>query len=426
MGAGSRELRFDGGDPLRFLERAASLGDIVPLWWDEARVFLLNRPGDVEEALLEKGRQLTRSGGPRRLARLLGDGLLRSQGEKHLRQRRLTQPAFHPKWLASYGACMAEEAARRFARARAGAVRDLHRDMTALTLAVVARTFFSMDWSARVDGIGRDVSIAIRSLPPAKRRLPEWWRRRRFERACGRLDEVVHGVIRERRARPLEASDLLDVLAGARDEDGDGSGMTDEQLRDELMTLIIAGHETTASALTWAGYLLAADPAAQERVRDEVAAGKGSLDPTRLPYSRGVFAEALRLYPPAWILFRRALEDVEVGGVPIARGAHLALSPYTMGRDARLFPEPERFQPERWLPGNESRVPKGAFFAFGLGNRRCVGESFAWAEGTIVTAALCRDWEIERASARPIPAHPLFTLRPKRGMPIRFVKRRSP
>jgi cytochrome P450 len=388
---------------------------------------MVNHPDDVQAILLTHQRSFVRSGGPPRLGKLLGQGLLRSQGEVHQRQRRLAQPAFNPAALDRYGDIMAEEAARFFSNLRPGVPCDFHRQMTQLTLLIVTRVFFSIDARAEVADIGRAVQTAILTLDRGRSPLSEWVRRGRFQRACTRLESTLYELIAERR-RELSTRDLLGVLVASRDVEGDGGQMADGELRDELMTLLLAGHETTASALAWAGYLLALHPPWQEILYDEITAvveGRlpKSSDLSRLPNVRGTFAEALRLYPPAWILFRRALREMKIRGVTLPEGSHVLLSPYVMGRDARFYPSPERFDPSRWTPDAEARRPKGAFFPFGLGNRRCLGEAFAWNEGMILLAVLLQNFRLRLPPGTHVEEHPLFTLRPKRGLPINVMAR---
>lgn len=346
--------------------------------WDGCPVVQLNHPEQALEVLLAKQKIFLRSGGPPRLARLLGNGLLRSRGEAHLEQRRQTQRAFQPKLIEKYELVMRDESERLVRSWRRPTV-DFHREMTKLTLRIVARTFFGSDLEGKVDATGRAVAGAIETLPPLKG-WPETWRAWKFERFVSRLDRTLGDMAGR------STGELVVALKSAR--------LNGTQLRDELMTLLIAGHETTASALAWAGYLLARDPQLQARWTPEL--------------TQGIFAESLRLYPPAWILFRRATEDTEVRGVRIKKDVHVLLSPYSMGRDARFFPEPLQCRPERW---QTPPVP-GSFFPFGLGNRRCLGELFAWKEGVIALEAIRRHFRL--SIDEPVEALPLFTLRPKR------------
>lgn len=352
--------------------------------WEGFPSLLLNHPETVEEALLHKQKSFERCGGPPRLARLLGNGLLRSRGDSHLRQRRLTQPAFQPRQIDVYARIMREETLSATLRWR-GRI-DFHREILRLTLAIATRAFFASDLSHEA----REVNAAIELLPPHSRSFLEKIRARRFNRSVRRLDETLYGLIDD---ESLSPDSLLHTLRSARDLETDGTGMNRAELRDELMTLLVAGHETTASALAWAGYLLAKFPQWQ------------------FPeFSRGVFSEALRLYPPAWILMRRARETVSVRGREIPAGTIVVISPYLLGRDARWFPEPETCHPHRdYATG---------FYPFGLGHRRCLGEAFAYREGEEILSTLLSRFHLSLGSRRPITEQAAFTLRPRGGMPL--------
>ena len=242
---------------------------------------------------------------------------------------------------------------------------------------------------------------------------------RRFKRARKRLDETIYRLIAERRASGVDAGDLLSMLLLARDEEGSG-GMTDVQVRDEALTLFLAGHETTADALTWAWYLLSQNPQAEAAFHaelDRVLAGRlpSFDDLPQLRYTESVFAEALRLYPPAWGIGRRALEDFPVGGFVIPARSVVLMSPYAVHRDPRWFPDPLAFRPERWLADDSSR-PKFAYFPFGGGARVCIGERFAWMEGTLLLAAIGQRWRLRLEPGHRVETHARITLRPKHGM----------
>jgi cytochrome P450 len=342
----------------------------------------------------------------------LGNGLLRSSGESHARQRRLTQPAFHARKLGAYEKVISRRAEECFARLRPGKTYDFARVLTGLTLAIAGETFFGLSASdTEIARIGRAVRTSLLTLHPARSWPLEWLRERRFRRACGTLDETLFSLFRKQGHG--DGNSLLGALLLARDDEGDHSGMTSGQARDELVTLFIAGHETTASALSWCVYLLAKNPEAQERVRQEISEVG---DDGNRPLTRGAFAEALRLYPPAWILFRRVVSDYDLDGFPLAEGTHLLLSPYVAGRDERVFPEPMVFRPERWV--DEPPPPAGAFFPFGLGNRRCLGEAFAWSEGVLCLKALLKRYRVALTPSARVTEHAGFTLRPSPGVPV--------
>jgi cytochrome P450 len=251
---------------------------------------------------------------------------------------------------------------------------------------------------------------------------------RRYNRAQAALDSVIYRIIDERRSNPSDRGDLLSMLLLARDEEGGGARMTDKQVRDEAMTLFLAGHETTANALTWGWYLLAQHPEVERRLHDEIDSVIGDRlpradDAAALPYTRRVLAEVMRCYPPAWGIGRRAIEDVEIGGYTIPRNTVVLLSQYLLHHDARFFPDPERFDPDRWLPERQRARPRFAYFPFGGGNRVCIGESFAWTEGILVLATLARHWRLQRVETAPVPMKAVLTLRPARPITMTTLRR---
>ena len=368
---------------------------------------------------------------------LLGEGLLTSEGDFHLRQRRLVQPAFHRQRIAAYAREMVNRAWITGDRWRDNQTVEMDHEMMALTLAIVARTLFDADVDAEADEIGGALTEVLRLFQtvfiPGMQlfdRLP-LPHTRRFARARGRLDATIYRLIAERRAERAggtERGDLLSMMLTAQDAEGDGGSMTDEQLRDEAMTLFLAGHETTSNALTWTWYLLSQHPAVEARLHDEIDHVLGDRratvdDLASLPYTRMVLSESMRLYPPAYAIGRRALEDYEVGGLVVPRGSLVVVSPLVTHRDARWFPEPERFDPERWTPDAQATRPKFSYFPFGGGTRMCIGDQFAWTEGTLLLATLAQRWRAELAVGQRVAMRPMITLRPKYGMRM-IVRRR--
>ncbi|MFL6254694.1 MAG: cytochrome P450, partial [Pyrinomonadaceae bacterium] len=293
--------------------------------------------------------------------------------------------------------------------------------------AIVGRTLFGTETEAEAEEVREALSASMASFGRFMMPFAEFLSRlplpanKRFEQARARLDAVIYRIIEERRASGEDRGDLLSMLLKAQDEEGDGTGMSDEQLRDEAMTIFLAGHETTANALAWTWYLLSQHTEAEARLHeelDEVLAGRppSAEDLPRLRYTEMVFAESMRLYPPAWILGRRALEDYEVGGYVIPRNALVILSPYVMHRDPRFYPDPERFDPERWTPEAKAARPQFSYFPFGGGPRRCIGEGFAWMEGVLVVATLAQKWRLRLAPAQRVEPQPVVTLRPRHGV----------
>ena len=415
-------------NPIKFLTHLTErYGDLVYFEFGPQPMFMVNHPDYIRDVLVTHNKKFMKGEGLQRAKRLLGEGLLTSEGEFHLRQRRLAQPAFHRQRIAGYAATMVEYAARDCDRWRAGETRDIAREMMRLTLAIAGKTLFDANVEGEADEIGKALTTTFElfnslTLPFAQLldRLP-LPANKRFEKARGRLDATIYRIINERRASGEDRGDLLSMLIAARDEEGDGAGMTDEQLRDEAMTIFLAGHETTANALTWTWYLLSQHPEIEARFHAEVdEVLKGALptadDFPRLRYTEMVFAEAMRLYPPAWVIGRRALGDHQINGYKIPARSILLMSQYVTHHDARFFPDPFRFDPERWTPEARESRQKFSYFPFGGGPRVCIGESFAWMEGALVLATIAQRFRMRLAPGHPVEMQPLVTLRPKHGM----------
>ena len=422
-------------DALGFLtELAREYGDVVFFRMGPQRVYMLNHPDLIKDALVThqdsfmKGRALQRS------KRLLGEGLLTSEGEYHRRQRRLAQPAFHRQRIEAYGEVMLDYAARASSQWRDGATFDLSREMMRLTLAIVAKTLFDADVERDAEDVGRAFTEIMELFQMLMLPYSEYLEKlplpatRRFERARARLDAVIYRIIEERRTQGTDRGDLLSMLIAAQDTEGDGGRMSDEQLRDELMTLFLAGHETTANALTWTWYLLAQHPEIEQRLHaelDQVLQGRERFtvaDYPRLRYTEMVVAEAMRLYPPAWVVGRIALKDFQAGEYVVPAGALVLISQYVVQRDPRFFPDPERFDPERWTTKAREARPTYSYFPFGAGARRCIGEAFAWMEAVLLVASIARTWRLRLAPDQSVEPQPRITLRPKHG--IRMIAER--
>jgi cytochrome P450 len=424
-------------DPVGFLSRLARVyGDISYFRMGPQDVYFLNHPDHVRDVLVTHHERFHKGRALQRAKRLLGEGLLTSEGEFWRRQRRLAQPAFHRQRVASYGSTMVEYAERAAREWHDGQTLDIAQEMTRLTLAIVGKTLFDAD----VDDDAREVREALTEmmelfgylmLPYAEliERLP-LPARYRFQRARARLDAVIYRIIHERRQGGADRGDLLSMLLLAQDDEGDGRGMSDEQLRDEAMTIFLAGHETTANALTWTWYLLSQSAEVESKLHAELdAVLEGARRPTtedlaRLPYTEMVVNEAMRLYPPAWGVGRLAIEEHEVGGYLIPKGALVLVSQFVMHRDARYFPDPERFDPERWTPEARAARPQFSYFPFGGGPRRCIGEGFAQMEAALLLAAIARRWRMRLAPGHKVEMKPRITLRPgKQGVLMAMLKR---
>jgi cytochrome P450 len=417
-------------DPLaRFLRYARTYGDVVQFRAGAERMVLLSRPEDVRDVLVTHQANFTKSRGLERAKALLGEGLLTAEGATHRRERRLLQPAFHRDRIARYAAAMVESADRARGRWRTGEPIDVSREMMRLTLAIVGRTLFDVDVEGQADEIGQALTTVLETfwigLLPFGRlveRLPVP-AIRRAHRARLDLDAIIYRLIAARRAERRDRGDVLSMLLSAQDtgEGGDGRGLSDTQVRDEVMTLMLAGHETTANALTWTWYLLSQTPDAAARLHEEVDSALGGRLPTAadlpsLPFVERVVTEALRLYPPAWLIGRRAKAAYPVGGYTLPPRTILLMSPYVVQRDPRWYPEPERFVPERWTPAFRAALPKLAYFPFGAGARQCIGESFAWMELTLLIATLAQRWDLSLVPGHPVAPQPLITLRARYGM----------
>lgn len=422
-------------DPAGFLEKMArQYGDVVYIPLGRQHIYYLGHPDMIRDVLVTRQNKFKKSRMLERARVLLGDGLLTSEGEHHRRQRRLAQPAFHRDRLAGYGAVMVERSAIVRDQWKSGQAFDVLQEMMRLTLAIVAKTLFSTDVDSEADDIGAALTqvfdlfeVVLMPFSEILEKLP-LPAVRRFKRARKRLDETIYRLIADRRASGSDAGDLLSMLLLAQDEEGSG-GMTDEQVRDEALTLFLAGHETTADALTWAWYLLSQNPQAEAVFHaelDRVLAGRlpSFDDLPQLRYTESVFAEALRLYPPAWGIGRRALEDYPVGDFLIPARSVVLMSPYAAHRDPRWFSDPLAFRPERWLADDPAR-PKFAYFPFGGGARVCIGERFAWMEGTLLLAAIGQRWRLRLEPGHRVETHARITLRPKYGMRMIAERRDS-
>lgn len=411
-------------DPLTFLERVyRRYGDVARFRFGPRRLYLLAHPELVRDVLVTRHRNFIKSKALQRARVVLGNGLLTSEGEVHLRQRRLAQPAFHRERIAALGETMVALAARAAEGWRRGETQDVTREMNRLTLAIAARTLFGASVEDEADEIGGALTTALLAfkrltnpLGPLLDRLP-LPTTLRVRRASARLDATIYRMIEQRRRSGEDRGDLLSMLLAARDEEGDGGGMTDLQLRDEALTLFLAGHETTANALAWTWHLLSLNPQAESALHaelDTVLEGRAPTadDVPRLPFTRAVLAESMRLFPPAWAIGREPLEEFDTGGYRIRAGTVVLLSPWITHRDPRWWPEPERFDPGRWTPEQEAERPRFAYFPFGGGPRKCIGEGFAWTEGILVLATLAARWRFRHAPGARVGRQPLITLRP--------------
>jgi cytochrome P450 len=404
-----------------YLQRAATAGPTLSHFTiGREHAYLVSTPELVRELFGPLGRVGVKGRGLQNTKVLLGDGLLTSEGELHQRQRRLIQPAFHAGRVAAYGQLMRTAAAELPGRARwaDGAVRDVSADMAALTLRIVGQTLFAADLTDDSTAVSGALAELLgrfqRTMVPGGtllNRLP-LPSTRRLQAAIGELDAVVARLIAEQRAGRGDDGTVLAMLLAARNEDG--SPMPDRLVRDEVLTLMLAGHETTANALAWTWLLLDRNPAAAAALHAELDAAPADAEPADLPYTRAVVAESMRLYPPAWVVGRRMTTDVQLDGWSVPAGSLVLASQWIVHRDPRWWPSALAFRPERWL-GPEPH-PRGAYFPFGMGRRVCIGESFAWSEAVLALAALARDWSPALVPGHPVALRPAVTLRPRYGL----------
>ncbi len=421
-------------DQLGFYESCArEYGDFVQTRLGPVRMLLVYHPDAIEELLVTRNRDFTKSLGLRRLRPLVGDGLFLSEGDTWLRQRRLVQPAFHRQRLAGYGDVMTAFTQRHVAGWKDGSVVDMQAEMMALTQAIVAKTLFDADVSGDAFEAGQAAEVVMRDFGDRLQSLwvlPYWLptpRNLKSRRAIRHLDALVHRIIEERRASSQDRGDLLSMLVDAQDAD-DGTRMTGRQVRDEVMTLFLAGHETTAAALSWIWYLLARHPETEARLADELRTALDGRAPAtsdlpRLRYADMVVTESMRLYPPAYGLGRQAARATEIAGQPIVRGDIVVVPTYVVQRDARWFEEPTAFRPERWDGDLARRLPRFAYFPFGGGPRQCIGNGFAQMEAVLLLATIAQGFRLSLMPGQRITPTPYVTLRPEPGIRLLVARR---
>lgn len=397
--------------------------------------YAMNSPEVIVDVFIGHGRETMKGRGLQGTKAVLGNGLLTSEGEVHLRNRRLVQPAFHRERIAGYATDMVDLTLAHEMTWQDGQGLDMQSDMSSLTLEIVGRTLFGADLSGDAHEIGDALAGLLLGmgrylvLGPNALRVPLPARQRALE-SFARIDRIVDRVIEQHRARG-DTGDMLSMLIAAEE---DGAGFDDAQVRDEAMTLILAGHETTAMTMTWTWMLLAQNPSAAEWLHEEVDTVLGGRAPSiedlaSLPRTRATIAEAIRLYPPAWIQGRRLLADVEVEGWTLPSGSITLISQFALHRSPRWWESSLTFLPQRWIDASGAfseeapGQPRGAWFPFGWGNRRCIGEQFAWTEATMILATLSQRWRPELVPGSAISVVPAVTLRAKGGMPMVLRRR---
>ncbi len=421
-------------DPLGFLtDCARTYGDIASFRILGVPVYLVSRPEDIEGVLSTNSRNFVKGRSVRASFPLLGKGLFTSEGASWLRLRKLNQPAFRRDRTEAYAQAVIDCTRRMVGRWRDGDTLDIHTAMNDLTVQIVARVMFGLDVESDTAEVGAslheilehfraqmDAGLLIPPGVPTPGNL-------RMKRALTRLESIVYRIIRDRRACTRPTDDLLSTLLHPADP---GACLTDRELRDEVVTLLVAGHETTAVSLTWTWYLLSLAPEVDARLAAEIAGVIGNrpaalADLPRFQYAGRVVLEALRLYPPAWTTPRVAIEDCTIGEFPVPRGTSITMSQWVMHRDPRFFAKPSAFDPDRWAGGLLARLPRFAYFPFGGGPRGCIGESFAMVEALLILVAIAQRFRLKHIGPEPVLPWPTLTLQPRGGVRMKLAQRSS-
>jgi cytochrome P450 len=420
---------FRVGNPILLFEHLTkTYGRMAYYRVGPSHIVLVNEPDFIREILVVQAQNFIKERTQKRMKILLGEGLITSDGESHRRQRRIAAPAFHRQRIQAYGSIMVERAAAMRDAWREGVDIDVSTEMMRLSLEVVARTLFAQEVTENILSISHEVNAIMKlynflvALPRAEDYLhlpiPGLMR---FRRARRRLDEVVYRMIAEHRASGVDRGDLLSMLIRSRDDEQDSTGLTQEQLRDEVLTIFLAGYETVANALSWTWMLLAQNLDAEAKLHEELNRVLGGRLPTlddlpQLRYTEMVLAEAMRLYPPAWAMGRQAVRDVALGPYLLPAGTYFFFSQYIIQRSADHYPDPLRFDPERFTPERKAGRSKFVYFPFGAGSRQCIGEAFAWIEATLVLATIAQRWRLRLIPGQRLEVQPKITLRPKYGI----------
>lgn len=428
---------FRPGNPILLFEHLVkTYGPVSHYKLGSSHIVFINDPELIREILINQASCFIKERTQQRMKILLGEGLITSEGEFHMRQRRIAAPAFHRQRIQAYAGMMVSHADAMRASWQPGQTFDISAAMMELTLQVVAQTLFATDVTQEIRQINDEVNVIMRlynylvALPKAESYLH--WPipgLMRFRKARAQLDTIVYRMIAERRRLNEDRGDLLSMLLEGRDEEG-GNGhatMSDQQLRDEVITIFLAGYETVANALTWTWYLLSENPSAADRMQQEIDSVLGRGTDVRLPrledlpqlhYTEMVFAESMRLYPPAWAMGRQSTQIIELGPYKLPAGTHFFFSQYILQRSPEYYPDPLRFDPERFTPEHKAARPRFAYFPFGGGSRQCIGEAFAWMEGVLILATIAQRWRLRMVPGQMVDVQPKITLRPKYPMQV--------
>jgi cytochrome P450 len=424
--------KLDAATLLR--KNAEEFGDLVYFTAFGRPVLQFNHPELVQELLVRDAPHHHRNLVMQKGKAVLGEGLLTSEEPLHMRQRKLAAPAFHRQRIATYGEVISAYTVAMTREWQDGSVFDVRGEMLLLALRIVAKTLFDSKFDDEVHEFAEAVDSFQGFLPLAFLPFPELIQKlpiaamTRIRRARKLLDDLIYRMIADRRAAPGDRGDLLSMLLGSVDEDG--GRMSDQQVRDECLTILLAGHETTANALSFAAWLLAENPVVQEELADECRAALGGSAPTaadypRLGYAERVFAESMRLYPPVWVTARTAAESYEYRGFRVEKDTILVAPQFAVQRDVRWWAEPDAFDPSRFTPEAKATRPKFAYFPFGGGSRQCIGEGLAWMEGALSLAAMCQEWRFLPgvAAGEAMKVDPSVSLRPKGPVILRAERR---
>jgi len=437
------------------MDIAYRYGDIAHFKFGRQHVYLLNNPNYIEDVLIRNYKNFIKSKGLQVSKRLLGEGLVTSEGEYHDRQRRIIQPAFHPNLIKKYGEIMTVYAVNICEQWEDGITLDIHKEMVHVTSAIISKAVLGSDIRSEE---GKQVGDALltcaeyfnRLLMPFGElieKIPILHINKGFQQAKKKLDSIVYNMIKEHRNNESKGEtkqDLLYTLLQAQDAEAGIRRMTDSELRDEVMTIFLAGHETTANALTWTFYLLSQNSSIETKLYDELCSvldnnqdSSNTSNTTRskkriptiedvpkLEYTEKVFRESMRLYPPAWTIGRQAINDYRLTKYIIPAGSIILMSQYVMHRNPNYFSDPELFYPDRWTKEAKSQLPRFSYFPFGGGIRGCVGEPFAWLEGILLIATICHRWKMHHEPNHKVELKPLITLRPKYGMRMKLERRK--
>jgi cytochrome P450 len=409
-------------------------GEIAFFKLGKRKMYMVSDPEIVKDVLVTNSKNFSKSRALKRAKMVVGEGLLTSEADFHLKQRRMIQPVFLQKRISKYAAVMSEHSFRISQQWHDGQVLDMHKEMMKLTFSIVVKTLFNSDIEKNPDEIGDALTAVMKQFTRLVFPFSEYLDKlplagiKKCNEALEKLDSTIYEFIEERRGNEDGYDDLLSLLLSVRSDDSDSAGMTDQQIRDEAITLFIAGQETTANSLSWSLYLISQHTEVESKLYEEINSVLGSRLPDmddykKLEYTKMVFTEAMRLYPPAWTVVRRALSDYRLKDYIVPKGDDIFMSQYVIHRDPKYYPDPLEFRPARWENDFMKLIPRFAYYPFGGGPRLCIGEGFAWMEGVLVLATILQRWKMKLVQNGAVKPDPLITLRPKNGLKMMLEKR---